>query len=232
MKHLNDHQLLSVYYGESNPHESQHLQGCAACQSDFRRLRLLLDEAHALPVPDRDHSYGSEVWRRLQPGLTVKPQKTFRLTWWLGPAVAALVVAAFMVGVFSQRRIVTGALSQQARTRVLLMAMGDHLDRSQMVLAELVNTSPQGADLAQERASARNLLAENRLLREAAARTGTPLQISVLDQLERVLMDVANGPAEPSPGDFEELQDRIKNEGLLLQVRVIGANARRKGQKL
>ena len=128
--------------------------------------------------------------------------------------------------------MIPAGLSAQARTRVLLIAMGDHFGRSQMVLAEIVNANPQKADLREEQARARELLAENRLLRETASRAGDGMQASVLDRLERVLLDIANGPAKPAPADLEELQQRIQNQGLLFEMRIIGSNARQKGQKL
>jgi hypothetical protein len=116
-----------------------------------------------------------------------------------------------------------------ARERVLLMAMSDHLDRSQILLSELVHASP-GALGEQERA--RDLLNENRLLRTTAMSTGDTSHAALLDELERVLLDVANSPASLSTGELDTMRNRIEGEGLLFKVRIMSSNVRREGQEL
>jgi len=44
---------------------------------------------------------------------------------------------------------------------------------------------------------------------------------STLDELERVLLDVANSPDEVTPAQFESIQKRIAAQGILLKVRVV-----------
>ncbi len=152
--------------------------------------------------------------------------------WWTAvPAMAALLVVAFLAGRYSQSKN-SGAIPQQARQRVLLIAMGNHLDRSEILLAELANASPGDPSLGDQRSSARDLLDENRLLRQTAARSGDLSHAAVLDELERVLMDVANSPSQISSDELESLQKRIESEGLLFKVRVISSNIHDKGQHL
>jgi hypothetical protein len=55
---------------------------------------------------------------------------------------------------------------------------------------------------------------------------------ALLDELERVLLDVANGPSTLSPGDLEALRQRLDRSGLLFKVRVVSSNVLEKGQKL
>ena len=113
-----------------------------------------------------------------------------------------------------------------------MVALGNHLDRSQIVLAELVNATPRTIDLKDERDRARDLVDENRLIRQTALHDGDMADAAVLDELERTLLDIANGPADPSPADLEALQQRIEREGLLLKVRIVSSNVRLKGQQL
>ena len=79
---------------------------------------------------------------------------------------------------------------------------------------------------------ARDLLSENRLLRETAAHDGDLTHASLLDDLERVLLDVANSPAEMSSEDLLALQQRMEHDSLLFKVRITSIDARHKGQKL
>ena len=62
------------------------------------------------------------------------------------------------------------AADSQVRERVLLVAVGDHLERSQMVLIELANAGAHtGVDISYEQKAAEDLLESNRLYRQTAA---------------------------------------------------------------
>jgi hypothetical protein len=65
-----------------------------------------------------------------------------------------------------------------------------------------------------------------RLYREAAVRSGDTALAAVLEELERVLVEVAAGPAALQPADLEKLQQRIDSRGLLFKVRVVGTQLR------
>jgi hypothetical protein len=53
---------------------------------------------------------------------------------------------------------------------------------------------------------------------------------SVLEELERLLLDVAHGPSHLTPEDLASLRQRIEQKGVLFRVRVIGANLRERGE--
>jgi hypothetical protein len=113
------------------------------------------------------------------------------------------------------------------RAGVLLLAVGDHLERSQATLSELVNTpSAPEVDISEEQARMRDLVAENRLYRQTAIRTGEPAVASVLDDLERVLVEVANGPSTLDAAEFDRVRRRIDQQGIIFKVRVFGERVR------
>jgi hypothetical protein len=235
MKHLSEEEITLAYYDELAAALRTHLDDCPECRASFHQLKRLLDDLREIPVPERGASYGGEVWTRLLPQLPAEKPRRSWLRWWtVAPALATFAAAAFIAGIlFEQRHVPTRAgIPAKASERVLLIAMGDHLDRSQIVLAELVNATPGTVDLGDERIRARELVSENRLLRQTATRTGDLSDSALLDELERTLLDIANGPANLSPADLEMLQQRIEGEGLLLKVRIIGTNVRQKGQQL
>jgi predicted nucleotidyltransferase component of viral defense system len=110
--------------------------------------------------------------------------------------------------------------------------MSDHLDRSEVLLAQLLHASPEELNAADQRARARDLLDENRLLRQTATRSGDQAHAALLDDLERVLLDIANSPAQLSTADVAELRRRVENQSLLFKVRVSSTDARTKGRTL
>ena len=80
-----------------------------------------------------------------------------------------------------------------------------------------------GSDLAGERARAENLVADNRLYRETAQDAGHPNVADVLDELERVLIEVAAAPAPAALGDVRQ---RVDARGLLFKLRVMRESLR------
>jgi hypothetical protein len=236
MNHIGEEQLVLFYYGESvaSVPIERHLEECEACRDEFRTLQLVLNTVDSAPLPERGPEYGSEVWRRIEKRIGRRPRRSF-VHWWIwAPAMAVLVIGAFLAGRLSNRSDRTGGpasaavSNQQIRERILLVAVGDHLERSQMVLAELSN-APEGKgklDISDERQMAADLLDDNRLYRQTAASTGDKGVASVLDDLENVLMEIAHSPSEVSNQQLDDLRQQIQDRGLLFKVRVLGSRVR------
>jgi hypothetical protein len=234
MNHINEDQLVLFYYGESAEAEAieNHLSGCESCRSQLRALQLVLNTVDSASVPDRPADYGHAIWKRIEPRLAVRRWPPLRLWWIWTPALTAVLLAAFLAGSLWQRAGAPGIAkdqnNQQIRERILLVAVGDHLERSQMVLAELDN-APDGKgklDISGERRMAEDLLDDNRLYRQTARTTGDNSMASALDDLERVLLEIAHSPSEISSEQLNDLRQQIESRGLLFKVRVLGSEAR------
>ena len=232
MKHLNEDDLVLHYYGErQDPEAQRHLEACEECRAHLRSLTRVLDAMNRLEPPAPSEDYGNRVWQRIAPQLEPAPAR-----WWAGwfaprrlvaaAAMATLLVAAFLAGSVSQRRQIAG-LSAPVRERILLVAVGDHLERSQMILAELVNNESKGpVDISGEQQRAEDLVGENRLYRQAALKAGDRAVSSVLDELERVLLEIAHSPSKLDSAEFDEIRRRIESEGILFKIRVVSTNLR------
>ena len=48
----------------------------------------------------------------------------------------------------------------------------------------------------------------------------------MLDDLERVLIEIAHSPTEVSSGQLDDLRQQIESRGLLFKVRVLGSQVR------
>lgn len=262
MIHVTDDDLILHYYGEptGDPRVEQHLASCAHCRDEFARLSQTLAIVEAHPVPDPATGFERNVWARLAPALetprgnwfsallafaglpplklrrTGKPRAT---QWTLAGAAAAIVLVAFLAGRFSQRVAPDGSTNGPVATatpnateRVLLVAVGDHLDRTQMVLVELMNADgAQAASLENEQSLARELVAANRLYRQTAAQAGEAAIGDVLEEVERVLLEIANAPPDVTARELESLRGRIEARGLLFRVRVVQSEMRERERK-
>jgi hypothetical protein len=115
---------------------------------------------------------------------------------------------------------------------VVLVAVGDHLERSQMLLVEIMNNDDRGhIDFTAEQQMARDLLDDNHLYRVSAQQVGDPQVARLLDQLGRVLAEVANGPSEITPTDLQQVRNTIQSEGLLFKIRVVGSDLNSKATR-
>jgi hypothetical protein len=61
------------------------------------------------------------------------------------------------------------------------------------------------------------------LYRQTAASTGDVSTASLLEELERVLLDIAHSPASVSAQQLEQLRSQIEDRGLLFKVKVFGS---------
>ncbi|MDP2319392.1 MAG: zf-HC2 domain-containing protein [Acidobacteriota bacterium] len=234
-----------------------HLAECRDCQAAKAQLQRVLTLVEtAAPVEARP-GFERDVWARLEPQLppsrsalrwTSDASTTIGWVrslvrrslgeggWALAGGVAALVLVAFMVGRFTggvpaadlvEATPSLGLPGEASPDRVLQAAMGDHLDRTQMMLTELVNTDVDQADLfAGEQDRASDLVAINRLIRQSAAQSGDAGVVDVLEDLERVLLEIANAPADVTSNELSGLKDRITAQDLLFRVRVIASEMR------
>ncbi len=226
MTHLTEEELILHYYSEADggPVE-RHLDACPECRAAYGSLERVLNVMDALPVPERGEGYETAVWRRLR-GAGLRPALWRRpLVRW--PA-AALVLASALVGVVLIHRPAPPPLqSAGVQKRILDFAVGDYLDRSQIVLAELANASPAGTlDISVDQELAGDLLAECRLYHQTALRTGDNAVAGVLDELERVLVEISHAPSRLAPAQVEELQQRLRSQGVLFRIRNLGSTVR------
>jgi hypothetical protein len=238
MNHLSEEQLILHYYGE--PGDSlawkHHLEECGDCRALYASLERVLNVVDSLPVPERSADYGARVWQRIEHGVGARRRTLWALpAWWrwaaAGAAFAALMATAFVAGRFYPRQTRSpqmAAADAQTGERVLLVAVGDYLERSQMVLIELSNANPKGSlDISAEQERAGGLVTETRLYRQTAARTGDARITGVLDELERVLVEITHAPSNITQPQLEEIRQRLEAEGILFKIRVLGANVRK-----
>ena len=138
-----------------------------------------------------------------------------------------VIIAAFLAGRITGPKqpalpLVGAQAPKMASDRVLMVAVGDHLDRTEMVLVELVNARAEGkVDISAQRDMAQSLVNDNRLYRQTAQRDKDPEIAGVLDQVERVLIEIAHQPDSVSGKKLQELQQQIESQGVLFKVRVI-----------
>jgi hypothetical protein len=146
MNHLTEEELIAYRDGEARNRQSfaEHLHECAQCQHEMARLDAVFAALDAMPIPDPGDDFARRLWQEIAPRL---PEK--RHHWWqalleprrllLAGAMAAVILLAFFIGRFTKKPMPGNNLATttgNVRQRVLLVAVGDHLGRSEMILME------------------------------------------------------------------------------------------------
>jgi hypothetical protein len=228
----------------------RHLQECSDCARVYREIAGTLAMVVAEEAPERGERYGLEVWQRIRHQL---PEAEAKFGWFTGftkvaglAAIAAvLVIAAFIAGRFSMNPSNLANPSNPANSanlenpansanpsnlanpgvRLLVSDVADHLERSERMLTDIMNTSNPG-DISMEQGWAEDLLSTSRLYRQDAVEAGEQSIATILDDLERNLLEIVHSPSKISAADLEQLRRRIDAAALLFKVRVMSEQLR------
>lgn len=251
--HLNEDDLILHYYGEAGAEESRvetHLTSCDNCRDAFQALRRVMEAIDAAPVPEPAPSFERNVWARLQQQIDAKiavnrensTGKDFPGWFNFRGLVFAGGLAAVIVGVLvwqftmpftsAPAGVPQVADADRHREQVLLTAVSDHIEQSELVLVELANAETPGGDLdvSLERTTADDLVSAGRLYRETARQTGDLQLASLLDELELVLVEIARGPEALSAKQLEDLRTQIDQQELIFKLRVLAAEVKTRQQ--
>ena len=232
--HFSEEELVWFFYGEAeNSAEIDlHLTLCRNCRANYEELKLAMGTIGSWAPAEPEPDYGQHVWRELvRRDASVASRKRFIWRSWLMPRrlaaaalAAGLVVIAFMAGRVSHQlnEPAAPAVTAVARERILAAALTEHLEQSERTLIEITNSGGKSVDISNEQRRAESLLNGNRLYRQAAARQGHAALTGVLEDLERVLLDIAHAPSEMPAADVTRLRERVEDQQLLFRLRVLG----------
>jgi hypothetical protein len=239
MKHLDEEELIELYYGEASDTADAHLKVCRECSAQYARFKQSLDAIDSTPVPPRAADYGDRVWENLSSQLIPYQKKEAGWRLWGNWKAATLLIGCamlltlvFLGGRYWERnatRRTTVASAPQAKQRVVLVVLTDHLDRTERLLVQLEHTgSKDQVDNDQLQSEARELLASNRLYRTTASNAGDPELAGALDRLEGVLAEIANDPSL-NAADIERVRKDMNTRGILFEIRVLRSRSSDQG---
>ncbi|HEX7706398.1 MAG TPA: hypothetical protein VF701_08075 [Thermoanaerobaculia bacterium] len=238
MNHVSQEELVLCYYADPGSEGAQeHVARCEECAGELARLAMVLDRVTPAEVPEPPAGYEAQVWRRLH--WRLRRERRPAAVWMKWGAAAALVVVAFTSGLLWKKRseapdrAVTASSGEAAnaeangaagRDRILLVVVSDHMARSERILVELTNMTPNGGvDITAEQLRVEELLASNRIYRRTASERGEDSVATLLDELEPVLMQLANGPSTLTADELRGIQKRVETRGLVFKLRVVRA---------
>jgi hypothetical protein len=236
MSHLREEELVEYFYtrDDAGAPAGRHVADCVECAEAYAALRTDLEEMEFAQPSARDADYGERVWESLAPKLQAYPaprRHWLRSGFWMGLSYATacglLVTSAFIAGTLWEKNqthpvTATTSASSAPKEKVVLVVLGDHLDRSERLLVELKHADVDSAEMVSPlRDEAKSLLAANRVCLKSATQGDDPELKTALDNLNRLLDELANQPEGLNSAAIARLQSEMNSDGLLFEVRVL-----------
>lgn len=177
--------------------------------------RRVLDLVDRYEPPEPRPGLENRIWHRIEARLDEPERRSF--PWRFAAALGAVAVVAFMVGRFADPG---QPVAPEVRERILFVAVDDHVEETHRWLTEVMNAQPvRGeADLGIEKVRAASLATDNRIYRATLDNERDAQLIELLEELENVLVEVANGPEQTDASDLNSLKRRITKRGLMLRI--------------
>jgi hypothetical protein len=237
---IGDNELILYFYRDGLPADRiVEIDDALFAQPDLRarytELQRLLRDVDCEPAPEPDAEFTQRVWHRLSARIGAEPIRTHALRrfaafrTFFAPratlATACLLVIAVAIGFYAGRQGMAPNENVEARAmsaRVLDAYVAEHLRATEGLLLTAINgndTELRSGD----RDLAAMLVESNRLYALAAARAGNARLADFLRQIEPVLIELANRPADSSIQSGEGLRDYLRKTDLLFQVRATQA---------
>lgn len=238
---ISDNELILYFYRDGLAAERIiEIDDALFAQPELRQryteLQRMLHEVDCAPVLEPDAELTARVWHRLAARIDAEPKRKqsprrfagLRTLFAPRPAfvTACLFALAAAIGFYAGRQGATpNEENIQARTmsaRVLDAYVAEHLRTTEGLLLTAVNSDSTTLH-AGNRELASALVDSNRLYALAAARSGNMRLADFLRQLEPVLLEFANQPADASVQSLDGLRDYLRKTDLLFQVRATQA---------
>ena len=244
MSTISDNDLILYFYRDGldagrNAEIDAALRSSESLRARYRDLQRTLQAADAAPPVEPDDGFTQRVWQRLEQRIEQASNAPRRDDWrtrlrdlaqsLLSPrlALAATCLVAFAVGIgyYAGRSSATheaSARDSALAARVLDAYVSDHLRATEGLLLTAANSDSSDLHAGNSDLAA-TLVDSNRLYAAAAARAGNTRLADFLRQLEPVLIDLANQPADASIQSRDGLRDYLRKTDLLFLVRATQA---------
>ena len=242
LRHLDEEALVLYRLGDddeaSRDATRRHLASCETCREQLEQIAEVLAVVSTSTPPAPPEGFERVMWARVSARLDA-PRPSGWAAWLTGPRLAmaggalAVVIASFVAGRWTREpaAVPVEVLVKLAPETALLLATSDHFERAQMTLAEVLHADAGDSGLAAERARAADLVAASRLIRQSVSQAGDIGMADVLEDLERVLVEIANRADGWSPDELEAFKARLDEGGMLFRLRVVSAEMRERRER-
>ena len=241
MTAINDDDLILYLLDEVSDSERQRIESAIANDPVLAARKGSL--ADTLTASDHwqyeaDTGLEQRIWNRVDAGLTSRQESSEQpspssfdtiLGWFQRPAfVFSAVAVAIAMAFFSGRLVehqemmdnpeqMIASLDDEARQNILVQSVSLHLERTSRLMTS-VKVSDQPNLVADEQEWAQRLLTSNRVFKVAARQAQQWRIVTLLEELEPLLIEMAN-PESVDLITRNQITQRIDDNGLVFKTR-------------
>ncbi len=226
---------------------NMHLRGCAACRNFLAEMEDVLGKLGAPQRPEMSEHFWESYWFRLTQRMEnaersapapswARVREWLREKWAAQPlaiplartaGVLALLICGVIIGHYwwPQNNDVGKPIAQTAPQLIPVAQTRAEqwLERSKILLIGVVNEElsvDAKPDFSHQRLVSRNLLTEARTLNRELDPVVDRQILQLMNQLELILLQIANLEAEHDLSAVELVRDGIARDGLLLKINI------------
>jgi hypothetical protein len=212
----------------------QHLRTCAECKKKYAAFRQVTDVMKKYRRENASSEFLHSLWSKIETEIateTIRKSTFFNKlkdlvnleVWWIRYAVAVSLV---ITGIFIGRFLLTtpkknDVISQQetGKNAVIQAKTQRYLERSKVLLLGILNhESNTQSDFSRQRELSGNLIREAAILKEELKDSKELLLGALIDDLEKILLQIAHLEKSYDLEAVEMIQSGIRREGILFKI--------------
>ncbi len=236
MSHKDDEKLIMIYFNEA---DQKDIDDCLKSSEACDQLDQLEADMNAIESAPEQHQlpadYGQQLWNKIadqleSPDVSTSEQES----WWqklqqmlmmpqFSLASFALVMGLVMVAFYAGQRQTGLTIDNQLQEQLLAQNIQLHLTQSEIFLTQVSNSN--GSFNSQS--TAQRLLSSNRIFKQALANYDGQFTSQLLQDLEPVLLEYANGAAVGNPNQTHGQQPQVnwvkdsQSNDLMFQIKTM-----------
>ncbi len=236
MKRTDDEKLLMIYFNEA---DQKTVDDCLKSAETCEQLNQLEADMNAINSAPEQHElpadYGQQLWNQIADQLeSPEPNTVSHTSWWqklinslmmpqYSLASFALVMGLVMVAFYAGQRQTGVTIDNQLQEQLLAQNIQLHLTQSEIFLTQVSN----GNGAFNSQATAQRLLSSNRIFKQALANHDGQFTSQLLQDLEPILLEHANGEHTGSPNQTHGQQPQpnwvndSKSNDLMFQIKTM-----------
>ncbi|HDP97573.1 MAG TPA: hypothetical protein ENN22_00105 [bacterium] len=235
--------VIDYFFGELSFSEKSeyntHLSQCPVCAENLKAIKLISPKIksrqreqpdpemlrryeHALKQSWPVSSQQPSIWKRLLQNFVFKPSLTIRLA----EGVALIIIGFFIGRLAVWQPSINNQLEKEVELSMIHaneQLMENFMQEAEILLLDVANLNPdedeQILSKLKQLATYRNLKHKTMLCRHRAEQLGDDKLISLLDELEPILLEFCNLEDEMLPEKLSEIQFMIRESQLLNEIK-------------
>lgn len=231
VKHLLIDALEGLLTEEQKAYFEKHIEDCASCSRDYHALKAVYKETQKTAHPHMPESHWHQYWLNLQDQLDQPSKRLVKPAWLsrfsleralkVGLAAAAVMILA--IGLYwGDLKLPDVTHQSAAHIADVQRTAQSYFERSKILLTSLSNIETEQSqhiqNFQQNRKLSRELINQSNQLKSELDPSEQQRMISLINDLEIVLLQIANMDSTHDLNTLEMIQVSVKQRSILFKL--------------